>query len=180
MAAANLHDDLKLSSSSSNSSRSDSDSSSDGEIRDEEKAVKKKAKNIKTETEEGEMDEAVKRFCEAKLKEVKSVLGVELETLITMRAHAEEARETAKKAEGGVAKTLKKISELQREKARLQVPNITCSNLFYSQSGPSCYKPGRRGNQDREEDKRKSKSDGGWLKTCIYSAEVMFLNINVK
>ena len=88
MAAANLHDDLKLSSSSSNSSRSDSDSSSDGEIRDEEKAVKKKAKNIKTETEEGEMDEAVKRFCEAKLKEVKSVLGVELETLITMRAHA--------------------------------------------------------------------------------------------
>ena len=113
-----------MSSSSSNSSRSDSDSSSDGEIRDEEKAVKKKAKNIKTETEEGEMDEAVKRFCEAKLKEVKSVLGVELETLITMRAHAEEARETAKKAEGDVAKTLKKISELQREKARLQVPNI--------------------------------------------------------
>ena len=82
------------------------ESSSDGEIFDEEN----KEENVKTEedeqdkeeyvkTKKGEKDQAVKNFCEIKLKKVTNKLRVQLEKLIKMRAAAKEAQERAEKAD---------------------------------------------------------------------------------
>ena len=59
--------------------------------------MKNKEENVKTK--KGEKDQAVKNFCEIKLKKVTNKLRVQLEKLIKMRAAAEEVRERVEKAD---------------------------------------------------------------------------------
>ena len=59
--------------------------------------MKNKEENVKTK--KGEKDQAVKNFCEIKLKKVTNKLRVQLEKLIKMKVAAEEAQERAEKAD---------------------------------------------------------------------------------